>query len=106
MAMGGLKDYFEKDKIYGLPIAMINASIYYSKDIFDKFALPYPKNGMTIDETYELAKRMTRLDNGVQYRGFEIAANIQIQYNQMSLPIVKTFRPPFIRTAGSRGSPA
>ena len=35
---------------------------------------------------YELAKRMTRLDNGARYRGFEFAANIQIQYNQMSLP--------------------
>ncbi|MBD2865038.1 ABC transporter substrate-binding protein [Paenibacillus oceani] len=89
MAMEGLKVYFEKEKIYGLPITMNNTSIYYNKDIFDKFAVPYPKDGMSIDETYELAKRMTRLDNGVQYRGFEFAANIQIQYNQLSLPLVK-----------------
>jgi len=37
-----LKVYFEKDIIYGLPITLNNTSIYYSKDIFDKFAVPYP----------------------------------------------------------------
>ncbi|WP_158301659.1 ABC transporter substrate-binding protein [Paenibacillus mesophilus] len=88
-AMEGLKVYFEKDKLYGLPITMNNTSVYYNKDIFDKFAVPYPKDGMTIDETYELAKRLTRNEGGVQYRGFEFAAGVQIQYNQLSLPLVK-----------------
>ncbi|MDF2721350.1 MAG: family 1 extracellular solute-binding protein [Paenibacillus sp.] len=89
LALEGLKPYFPNGKIFGLPITMNNTALYYNKDIFDKFAVPYPKDGMTIDQIYDLAKRVTRSDNGLQYRGFEFATNIQTQYNQLSLPLVK-----------------
>ncbi|TNJ59399.1 extracellular solute-binding protein [Paenibacillus hemerocallicola] len=89
LAMEGLKPYFDNNKIYGLPITMNNTSLYYNKDIFDKFAVPYPKDGITYDEVYELAKRLTREEGGIQYRGFEFASAIQMQYNQLSLPLVR-----------------
>ncbi|MDF2721271.1 MAG: extracellular solute-binding protein family 1 [Paenibacillus sp.] len=46
----------------------------YNKDIFDKFAVPYPKDNMTWDETIDLGKRLTRKDGGTDYIGF-VAGN-------------------------------
>jgi multiple sugar transport system substrate-binding protein len=45
--------------------------MYYNKDLFDKFGVPYPKDDMYWDEVIELAKKMTRKDGGVQYRGLD-----------------------------------
>lgn len=72
-------------KIYGLPFS-VNAYVnFYNKDIFDKFGVPYPVNGMTWDETYELAKRLTRTDNGTAYHGFQAYENQFLSYNALSL---------------------
>lgn len=44
-------------------------ALYYDKDIFDKFAVKYPKDGMTWEDVRDLAVRLTRVQDGVQYRG-------------------------------------
>lgn len=62
--------------------------LYYNKELFNRFGVAYPKDGMTWEETYELAKRMTRLDGNVQYRGLDIQDNVLINYNQLSLSFV------------------
>jgi multiple sugar transport system substrate-binding protein len=46
----------------------------YNKDIFDKFAVPYPKDNMTWDEYIDLGKRLTRTEGGTDYIGF-VASN-------------------------------
>lgn len=43
--------------------------LFYNKDIFDKFGVEYPKDGMTWEETTELASKVTRVEGGVQYQG-------------------------------------
>jgi multiple sugar transport system substrate-binding protein len=43
--------------------------LFYNKDIFDKFGVPYPKDDMSWDDATDLAKKLTRQDGGVQYRG-------------------------------------
>ncbi|GGD79791.1 ABC transporter substrate-binding protein [Paenibacillus nasutitermitis] len=50
-------------------------AMVYNKDIFDKFAVSYPTDGMTWDEVIELAKNFNRTDGGVQYRGVEMMLN-------------------------------
>jgi multiple sugar transport system substrate-binding protein len=45
--------------------------MFYNKEIFDKFAVSYPVNDMTWDQTIDLARRITRLQDGVQYIGWE-----------------------------------
>ncbi|CAG7625246.1 ABC transporter substrate-binding protein [Paenibacillus allorhizosphaerae] len=75
-------------KLSGLPISGNVVMMYYNKDTFDRFGVPYPKDGMTWDETYELAKKMTKTDGGVQYRGFHFQDVFQFTANQLSLPIV------------------
>lgn len=57
-------------QIVGLPLNMNVNALYYNKDLFDKFGVPYPKDGMTWDDIYELAKQLTRNEQGIQYRGF------------------------------------
>ncbi|MEF3307037.1 ABC transporter substrate-binding protein [Paenibacillus sp. GYB003] len=62
----------DKGELYALPYANNLNALYYNKDIFDKFGVAYPKDGMTWEETIDLAKKVTRMDNQTQYRGIEI----------------------------------
>jgi multiple sugar transport system substrate-binding protein len=61
----------DNNEIYGLPFNSQLFLMFYNKDIFDKFGVPYPKDGLTWDETIEIAKKVTRLDGGTQYRGLD-----------------------------------
>jgi multiple sugar transport system substrate-binding protein len=56
-------------KLMALPYAVNFNTIYVNKDIFDKFGLPYPKDGMTWDETVDLARKLTRTTDGIEYKG-------------------------------------
>jgi multiple sugar transport system substrate-binding protein len=71
--------------LYGLPISNSTMVLIYNKDIFDKFGVPYPKDGMTWDELAELSKRLTRFDNGVQYVGYSTSINHYLRMNPLSL---------------------
>lgn len=57
-------------ELSALPIFINQHLLFYNRDLFEKFAIDYPVNGMTWDDTYELARRMTRVENDVQYYGF------------------------------------
>jgi multiple sugar transport system substrate-binding protein len=74
--------------MYGLPISMNHFALLYNKDLFDKFGKPYPKDGMTWDEAYQLAQAMTRQENGVQYRGFITQTLTFAWGNQLSVGFV------------------
>ncbi|MDF2725852.1 MAG: extracellular solute-binding protein family 1 [Paenibacillus sp.] len=74
--------------MYGLPLNNTVGLITYNKDLFDKFGVAYPKDGMTWDDAYELAKRMTRVENGVQYRGFISSISHLSNINQFSVAYV------------------
>lgn len=71
--------------IYGFPVSSSPTALFYNKDIFDKFGVAYPKDGMTWDEAYELAKLMTREDAGTQYYGFATRYPFMYNTNQLSL---------------------
>jgi multiple sugar transport system substrate-binding protein len=70
-AVEAVKSATGRPELVALPYTRNFSALYYSKDIFDKFATPYPKDGMTWEQAAELAKRVTRTDAGVQYRGLE-----------------------------------
>lgn len=67
-------------ELYGLPYTMQLNALYYNKDIFDKFGVPYPKDGMTWEDTIELAKKVSRVENGVQYRGLDYENIFRISF--------------------------
>jgi multiple sugar transport system substrate-binding protein len=68
-----MKIDFPDGGLYGIPYLTIFHALYYNKDIFDKFGVSYPKDGMTWEQTIDLARKTTRLDGDVQYRGLDTA---------------------------------
>jgi multiple sugar transport system substrate-binding protein len=66
-----VKEYSDKDETYGIPYTANFDATYYNKDIFDKFGVPYPKDDMMWDEIVDLAKKLTREADGVQYHGLD-----------------------------------
>ncbi|WP_282942923.1 extracellular solute-binding protein [Paenibacillus sp. RC67] len=86
-ALDSIKAAAQKDDLIAVPYTQNFSALYYNKDIFDKFAVPYPKDGMTWQEATELAKKVTRMDSGIQFRGLE--PNVpERMASQLSLPFV------------------
>jgi multiple sugar transport system substrate-binding protein len=86
-ALEALKAATQMQELAGIPYTRHFYALYYNKDLFDKFGVAYPADGLTWDEVYELAKRLTRVEDGVQYRGLELAP-IERPASQLSLPYV------------------
>ena len=75
--------------LYGLPVHTTTLLLYYNKDIFDKFGVPYPKDGMTWEQLADLSRRLTVTDHdGRQYIGFSTSPGHLLRMNQLSLPFV------------------
>jgi multiple sugar transport system substrate-binding protein len=64
-----VKAYAKSDKLIAIPYTLGFRAMYYNRDIFNKFGVPYPKSGMTWDDTIDMARKLTRSDGGVQYLG-------------------------------------
>jgi multiple sugar transport system substrate-binding protein len=77
-----------KGGMYGLPVNLSPAGLFYNKDLFDKFGVGYPKDNMTWDEVYDLAKKMTRSEGGVQYLGYTTSSGHQALTNQFGLSFI------------------
>jgi multiple sugar transport system substrate-binding protein len=75
------------NRITILPLYKDIAVTVYNKDIFDKFGVEYPKDGMTYDEMMATAKKIARSDNGLQYIGMFPGAPT-IQARQISLDFI------------------
>lgn len=76
-------------ELYGLPVPpYFPMVLYYNKGLFDRFGVSYPKDGMSWDEGFELAKRMTRTEGGTIYRGFSMNTVAALRDNPSSLPIL------------------
>jgi multiple sugar transport system substrate-binding protein len=61
----------DEGQINSIPHYLNFNALYYNKDIFDKFGVAYPRDGMNWDDTIELARKVTRTDGGVDYRGLD-----------------------------------
>jgi multiple sugar transport system substrate-binding protein len=70
-AVNAVKTVSGTDYLIGLPWTMHFYTTYYNIDIFDKFGVGYPKDGMTWEEMRDLAVKLTRKDGETQYRGLE-----------------------------------
>ncbi|WP_248924456.1 ABC transporter substrate-binding protein [Paenibacillus hamazuiensis] len=78
-----VKSYSDDGKIMLIPFELNNNVLFYNKGIFDKFGVPYPKDGMTWEQLYEVAKKVTQMDSGVQYKGMQIEGINLVYKNQM-----------------------
>jgi multiple sugar transport system substrate-binding protein len=74
--------------LYGLPVNTSALKIYYNRDLFDKFGVSYPKDGLTWDEAYDLTKRMTREVDGKLYLGGIISFRDVMTSDQLKINYV------------------
>jgi multiple sugar transport system substrate-binding protein len=84
-------------KLYALPVTNMVQVVFYNKRIFDQFGLSYPKDGMTWDETAEIARRLNRKEGEKQYLGFAASPAHILRGNQLSEPYLEpaTEKPTF-----------
>ncbi|MEF3303628.1 ABC transporter substrate-binding protein [Paenibacillus sp. GYB003] len=60
-----------RGELLGLPYAVNFTALYYNKGLFDKFGVPYPPDGMTWYDAIDIAKKLSRREGGVTYRGLD-----------------------------------
>lgn len=77
-----------KGQIWGLPVTTNAMSLYYNKELFDKFGVPYLKDGMTWEQVYEVAGKLNRSDGGKSIVGMAISPAHSTRMNAYSLPFV------------------
>jgi multiple sugar transport system substrate-binding protein len=75
------------NELYGLPFYNQGNALYYNKDLFDKFGVPYPKDGLFWEDVVDLAKKMHRVDNGVTYYGYNYESEYRL-HAPLSLGVV------------------
>lgn len=68
-----VKGFDSENRLIGLPDGTGMFALYYNKEIFDLFGIPYPDpdKPMTWKETLEIARKMTGELNGQMYIGLE-----------------------------------
>ncbi|MFE5320685.1 ABC transporter substrate-binding protein [Paenibacillus sp. NPDC056579] len=86
--MESLKNATSTSAIYGLPKYLNTVVLFYNKDIFKRFGIAFPKDGMTWEEVTRLAASLTRYEDGTQYRGMSLFYSNMILENQLSLPLI------------------
>jgi multiple sugar transport system substrate-binding protein len=71
-----VKEGASDGKLYAIPLDSKYHAMYYNKDIFDKFGVAYPRDGMTVNDTVELAKKVSRVEGGTVYHGLNTGSNM------------------------------
>ncbi|WP_028550308.1 ABC transporter substrate-binding protein [Paenibacillus sp. UNC451MF] len=62
---------FPSFQFAGLPMYKNPKVMFYNKDIFDRFGVPYPTDNMTWEQAVELARKLTVTDEGIPYMGLQ-----------------------------------
>ncbi|RKN80702.1 ABC transporter substrate-binding protein [Paenibacillus ginsengarvi] len=80
-------DTIAKGGLFALPFGYNYYATFYNKNIFDKFGVAYPPDGMTWEAAIEIGKKLTRTEGGVQYKGLD-PEGIEKVGNSLSIPYV------------------
>lgn len=89
VVLDAIRTVTDNKALSAIPFAVNFNALYYNKDIFDKFGVAYPKDGLTWDDLIPLGEKLSRTDNGIRYRGLD-PENI----NRMSMPLSLTMVDP------------
>lgn len=82
-------DAGQTGELYGLPVPpYFPRVLYYNIDLFDRFGEDYPTDGMSWDEIYGLAQRLSRSEGDAVYHGFVASLTSILRDNQFSLPVM------------------
>jgi multiple sugar transport system substrate-binding protein len=61
-----IKMYSDKNELFALPIRVNWNVLYYNKDIFDRNAIPYPKDGITWEEVLDIGRKLAAKDPAIR----------------------------------------
>jgi multiple sugar transport system substrate-binding protein len=89
---GGVTDSLRKlgdGKLYGLSPEYEMNALYYNKDLFDKYGVPYPKSGMSWEDVLQLAARFPTDERGGE-RVYGLSAPGYPDASQLAAQIAKT----------------
>ncbi|CAG7617053.1 ABC transporter substrate-binding protein [Paenibacillus allorhizosphaerae] len=84
-AIDAIADYGSKGELYALPLYVNFYAMLYNKDIFDRFSVEYPKDQMTWDEVKSLAAKVSKVQDGITYKGLQPADIIDVFAGGLSL---------------------
>jgi multiple sugar transport system substrate-binding protein len=87
VAVNSIKKYSDTGETKALAFALQYYATFYNKNIFDKFGVNYPKDGMTWDQLIQLGKPMTKKEDNIQYYGI-LAGNASGLAQKYGLQIV------------------
>jgi multiple sugar transport system substrate-binding protein len=74
-ALDSMKAYGNsKGSYYGIPFDTNSSALYYNKDIFNKFGVSFPKDGMSWEEVITLSNKFSREEGGIQFAGLNVLA--------------------------------
>jgi len=76
--------YGKKGELYAIPWAAQYTALYYNKDVFDKFGVPYPKDGMTWNDVLELSRKVSGMNGATQYYPLASQVDPYYIYSQLS----------------------
>jgi multiple sugar transport system substrate-binding protein len=74
-----------RGKTYMLTADTGSLPIFYNKELFDRFGVPYPKDTWTLAEFEETARKLARKDGDTQYWGYQPNAGYSRNFPWMRL---------------------
>lgn len=83
-----IRNHSVNRELLSIPMARDVNALYYNQDLFDKFAVSFPTDGMTWNDAIDLARLLIRSDDEVQYRGLDFQTNIFMAYSQKGVSYV------------------
>ena len=60
-----------RGQLFARPYHWGSVNVVYSRELFDKFGVPYPNPDWTFDQFVDTARRLTRKEGDTQYYGFQ-----------------------------------
>ncbi|GAA3406123.1 ABC transporter substrate-binding protein [Paenibacillus hodogayensis] len=86
--MESVRSYSDRGEMLLLPFELNSNVLFYNKTIFDKFGVAYPRDGMTWEQISDLARKVSRKEEGTEYKGFIFQHQNLVWKNQLGLPFV------------------
>ncbi|WP_419999033.1 ABC transporter substrate-binding protein [Streptomyces boninensis] len=84
--------------IYGVPLFVDDFVLLHNKKIFNRFKVKPPVNGVTYDDAYRKARKLTREQDMVAYKGYLQHPDNYLDFNQLG-------RYPFLPTGSEKPAP-
>lgn len=74
--------------MYGLPVTTDSLTLFYNREVFDRFGLDQPQDGMTWEDVYEKIRAVARTEGDMRYWGLGVSADHVLNMDPLSPVII------------------